>query len=132
VILTFFFSNIFIQIRYNFIYYLDQGHSHIIDINTAGAGDHAHGYKDVFHSETQRGSPGDHVSVPRNIGSAGSDSDNVGYQMDRGTYNAGNHYHHIHASTGHTVATLSLAGGNQPFDSRSAYTVVRYIIYIQN
>jgi len=99
---------------------------------TGYSGDHAHGYKDVFHSETQRGSPGDHVSVPRNIGSAGSDGDNVGYQMDRGTFISGNHNHLLNGPTWNGFASLTHAGGNQPFDNRSAFTVVQYIIYIQN
>jgi hypothetical protein len=66
------------------------------------------------------------------LGSKGSDTGNVGYQMDRGTFISGNHNHLLNGPTWNGFASLTHAGGNQPFDNRSAFTIVQYIIYIQN
>ena len=99
---------------------------------TGISGDHAHHYKDIFFSEAPQYSPGDHVSVPGNVGTAGADNDNVGYQMDRNTFNAGNHNHLLNGPTLSSNANLAYTGNSQPFDNRQAYTVVQYIIYIQN
>jgi microcystin-dependent protein len=101
---------------------------------TGISGNHAHHYKDVFYSEhANRWNTGDHVATPMNVGSKGGvDTDNVGYQMDRNTFNAGNHQHLVKGLTSNSHASLAYTGGNQPFDNRPAFTVVQYIIYIQN
>ena len=101
-------------------------------MNTSDSGDHAHLYKDIFYSEVAKWSPGEYVAVPRNMGAAGADNDNVGYQMDRNTFNAGNHNHLLNGPTLSSNANLAYTGNSQPFDNRQAYTVVQYIIYIQN
>jgi hypothetical protein len=99
---------------------------------TEYSGDHAHHYKDIFHSEKPWNRISDYVATPLNTGSKGSDGDNVGYQMDRNTFYAGNHQHLVKGLTSNSHANLSYTGGNQPFDNRPAFTVVQYIIYIQN
>ena len=52
--------------------------------------------------------------------------------MDRNTFNAGNHNHLLNGPTLTSNANLAYTGNSQPFDNRQAYTVVQYIIYIQN
>ena len=98
---------------------------------TEYSGDHAHHYKDVFYSE-HVWFHGDYVAVPGNVGSKGSDLDNVGYQMDRNTFYAGNHQHLVKGLTSNSHASLAYTGGNQPFDNRPVYGIVQFIIYIQN
>ena len=98
---------------------------------TEYSGDHAHNYKDIWFSENYWTS-NDFVTVPGNSGSKGNDNDNVGNQMDRTTYSAGNHQHLVKGLTSNSHASLAYTGGNQPFDNRQAYTVVQYIIYIKN
>jgi len=104
-------------------------------LGTEGAGDHQHAYKDVFYSEVNK-FPNfnlDTVGVPYSLGtSSGTDRDNVGIQMDRHTFNSGWHGHNLKGASGHSSANIAYAGGNQPFDNRPFFTVVQYIIYIQN
>ena len=61
-----------------------------------------------------------------------SDWNNVGHQFIRSSFNAGNHNHLLNGPTLNNNANIAHTGGNQPFDIRNAYTVVQYIIYIQN
>jgi hypothetical protein len=98
---------------------------------TGISGDHAHHYKDIFHSGSPAGLP-DTVAVPANFGSQESNLGKLGYQMDRNTFNAGNHNHLLNGPTLTSNANLAYTGNSQPFDNRQAYTVVQYIIYIQN
>ena len=48
------------------------------------------------------------------------------------TLAAGNHNHEVAGDSNSAKALLTSTGGNQPFDNRPLYTVVQYIIYIQN
>jgi microcystin-dependent protein len=52
--------------------------------------------------------------------------------MSRQTFEAGNHKHNLAGSSHNSNAILNGTGGNQPFDIRQPFTVVQYIIYIQN
>ena len=65
-------------------------------------------------------------------GIGGGDNDNVGHQFTRTTFNAGGHNHLVDGDTSNNQAQLNYTGGNQPFDVRQYFTVVQYIIYIQN
>ena len=116
------------------LYFLkDSGHNHNIDLNTLDSGEHNHGYKDIYYSQSYNHGNGDFQAVPGNLGSgAPPDRDNVGHQMDRGTYNGGNHNHLVRGPTWHNSANLAYTGGNQSFDNRPLFAVVQYIIYIEN
>ncbi len=71
--------------------------------------------------------------MPYNRGAnSGLDSDNVGFQFTRHTFDNGNHQHNVNGPTWINYAQISYTGGNQPIDIRNAYTVVQYIIYIKN
>ena len=96
------------------------------------AGDHSHVYKDIYFSEFQTRS-NDYAILPNGLGSAnGPDYDNVGHQFSRNTFDSGNHNHWINGRSQDSNAVLSSTGGNQPFDNRPPYTIVQYIIYIEN
>ncbi|CAF1225211.1 unnamed protein product [Didymodactylos carnosus] len=107
----------------------DKGHSHTISLSTGVAGSHAHDYDDIFFSE-HYGNSANYVSVPRNLGSKSSDHDNVGHQMRRTTYSAGNHQHNIVGNTLNGVASIAASGGNQSHENRPPYYVVIYIVYL--
>ena len=114
------------------IYYIiDTGHNHHAQFHTSWAGDHAHNYKDIWHSESSWAS-NDYVSAPNNFGSGRFDHDNVCHQFTRTTFSAGGHNHLVDGDTSNNQAQLTYTGRNKPFDNRPAYTVVQYIIYIQN
>lgn len=69
---------------------------------------HSHSYNDVYYSEA-----GGSVSVPSNVGSAGGDNDNAGYQLARTTGASG------------TGITLASYGGSE---TRPVNAAVYYII----
>jgi hypothetical protein len=48
------------------------------------------------------------------------------------TLAAGNHNNKVEGDSNNAKALLTGSGGNQPFDNRPLFTVVQYIIYIQN
>ncbi len=115
----------------------DPGHTHRVQLETTHNGVHSHHYKDVFYSEIQEQGQKygfhDFVQVPGNIGKTGTtDRDNSGFQFDRNTFNSGSHSHHIAGDAFINYVQLSSVGGNEPFDNRQLYTVVQYIIYIEN
>ncbi len=75
----------------------------------------------------------DYTPIPSNIGANNNDGfAKVGYQMSRKTFDGGIHDHRIEGNSNNSNAILTGTGGNQAFDNRSLYTVVQYIIYIQN
>ena len=69
---------------------------------------------------------------PTNSGIGSDDNDNVGHQFTRTTFSAGGHNHLVDGDTSNNQAQLTYTGRNKPFDNRPAFTVVQYIIYIQN
>ena len=74
-----------------------------------------------------------HNDYTSNIGAINDDNlPKIGYQMSRKTFESGSHDHRIEGNSNNANAILTRTGGNQPFDNRSLYTVVQYIIYIQN
>jgi len=53
------------------------------------------------------------------------------YSFDR-LFLDDNHNHHLAGSSHSSNAILTSTGGNQAFDNRQSFTIVQYIIYIQN
>jgi microcystin-dependent protein len=96
----------------------NQNQTHQHTGTTAGEGNHAHTYQDVFHSETAGTLPAGATSEsnPGNLGANGSDADNVGFQKGRVTSGSGAH--------SHTITTNS-SGGTE---SRPKNVYVLYLI----
>jgi hypothetical protein len=65
-------------------------------------------------------------------GLSGLDRDNVCHQITRTSFNADGHNHLVDGDTSNNQAQLTGTGNNQHFDNRPYFTVVQYIIYIQN
>jgi len=113
------------------IYFIkDTGHNHHAQFYTSWAGEHSHDYKDIWLSE-HAGVSSDWVQV-NPTGVSGSDRDNVCHQITRTSFNAGGHNHLVDGDTWNSHAQLTGTGNNQHFDNRQYFTVVQFIIYIQN
>jgi len=95
-------------------------------------GGHFHEYKDIFFSVDCTSPLFECVDVPYNMGATSVDNNNRGHQFTRTTVNSGGHDHDLIGTSLQSNANLVKTGGDQPFDNRSSFTVVQYIIYIQN
>jgi hypothetical protein len=126
---------IFVEIFIIFYFILDNGHSHRVNLETSFSGDHAHVYKDIWFSEhtVRLGGWTDYTGLPYAVGSSDRpDYDNVGYQFSRNTFNSGNHNHKFDGNSHTSNSILTGTGGDQSLDMRQPFTIVQYIIYIQN
>ena len=111
--------------------HLDSGHRHSLNLSTSQNGIHNHNYWDTFWSESSRFL--DHSYYSDNGVSIGSsvkaDTDNVGWDKRRSSFDSGEHVHTINGDSSPAQAILSHTGGNQSFDNRPSYYVLVYIIY---
>ena len=111
--------------------HLDQGHNHNVNLGTNFVGDHSHYYKDVFYSEKDIGRHNDFTNVPLNIGVGASiDYDNIGYQFERNSFNAGGHSHNVNGQSANSNSILTSTGGSKSHENRPPFYVIEYIIYI--
>jgi hypothetical protein len=118
-----------------YLFLLDNGHSHSIDLNTEWAGDHTHEYIDVhlLKSQFQSNMHLTNLGIkPSNVG-PNCGWDTMGKtQFCRKTFSIDKHQHLVKGITSNSHASLAYTGGNQPFDNRPVYGIVQFIIYIQN
>jgi microcystin-dependent protein len=113
--------------------HLDQGHIHNVNLNTNYAGDHLHGYKDIFYAQAPY-NPSIHddwIYTPNRLGDGGNyDRDNVGYQIDRNSFNAGSHSHNVNGQSANSNSILTSTGGSKSHENRPPFYVIEYIIYM--
>lgn len=112
------------SIKINF-YFVDNGHSHSIDLETSMSGDHTHKFIPGFYFSEGRGYDtvveGTRLSTGKNWAAAGGRIENAGI-----------HNHKLTGNSNSGKSILTGCGGNQPFDNRPLYGVVQFIIYIKN
>jgi hypothetical protein len=105
--------------------FVDNGHSHSLDLITSSSGDHTHNYIPGFYFSEGRG-------YDQIIGKgAGWDSGKKWIGGGGSIGNSGIHNHTLTGNSNSGKSNLTGTGGNQPFDNRPLYAVVQFIMYIR-